>query len=261
MARPRIYKTEAVVLKQTPVGEADRILTFCTPEMGKVRAVARGIRRTRSRMGGHLEILNRVSMSLARGRNLDVVTEAQVIQVYRGLSDDLGLLSKGLYIAELVDGFLVEHSHSHAVYALLTEVLTWLERGVQPALLLRYAEMRLLDRSGFRPELHQCVECRETLEPGDHVFSCSLGGVLCPRCRLNSDDVLITVSLNAMKVLRFIQRQESYDQVSGLRVSPWILSELERLLRSYIRFLVERELKTAEFVHLVSPSNPRLTPM
>ena len=73
MSRLRVYRTEGVVIRQMPLGEADRILTLCSPDMGKVRAVAKGVRRTRSRLGGHLELLNRVSVSVAIGRNLDTI--------------------------------------------------------------------------------------------------------------------------------------------------------------------------------------------
>ena len=78
MAIPRIYKTEAIVLRQNSLGEADRIVTLYTPSNGKVRAVARGVRRPKSKLSGHLELLNRVKISLARGRNLDIVSEAEV---------------------------------------------------------------------------------------------------------------------------------------------------------------------------------------
>ena len=143
MARPRTYKTEAVALRQIPLGEADRILTIYTPDMGKLRVVAKGIRRTKSRLGGHLELLNCVSVSLSQGRNLDVITEAQVIQSFRGFRDDLRLLSRALYVAELVDRFSDERSPNYEVYRLLLEVLSWLEHAGQSDLLLRHFEMVL----------------------------------------------------------------------------------------------------------------------
>ena len=252
MARPRIYKTEAIVLRQTPLGEADRILTLFTPDMGKVRAVAKGIRRTKSKLGGHLELLNQVSVSLARGRNLDIVTEAVLIESFKGFKEDLGRLSKSLYMAELVDGFSVEEASSDAVYGLLLDSLGWLAALDQPDLLLRHFEMQLLEHSGYRPELHSCVECRADLEPGDHVFSCARGGAICPDCRGTSAEVVVPVTINAMKVLRFLQREEHYAGVEGTNVSARLLAEVERLNRTYVRFLADREMKTAEFMTLVS---------
>ena len=254
MARPRTYKTEAVALRQMPIGEADRILTLYTPDMGKLRVIAKGIRRTKSRLGGHLELLNCVSVSLSQGRNLDVVTEAEVIQSFRGFRDDLQSLSKALYVAELVDRFSIEHSPNYEIYQILLGVLARLEKVGQSDLLLRHFEIHLMELSGYRPELRSCVECRSRLEPGDHYFSSAVGGVLCPNCRVKSDDPMIPISLNGMKVLRFLQRDADYSDAAGLNVSPKLFAEIERLLQSYIRFLVERDLKSVEFMNLVSSS-------
>lgn len=255
MSRPRTYKTEAIVLKQMPFGEADRVLTLYSPEMGKVHAVAKGVRRTRSKLGGHLELLNRVSISLAQGRNLDVVSEVEVIQTFRAVREDLQRLSRALYMAELVDSFSTEGASNDEVYQLLLDGLAWLEESRQQDLLLRYFELRLLDYCGYRPELFYCVECRSTLEPGDHLFSCAVGGVLCPACRAASNDPMTPAPLNAMKLLRFLQR-EQYARAESMRVPPASVSEAERLLQAYLRFLMEKELKSAEFMNLVASTIP-----
>ena len=254
MTRPRAYKTEAVVLRQIPLGEADRILTLYTPDIGKVRAVAKGVRRMKSRLGGHLELLNRVSVALYEGKSLDVVTEAQVVQTFSGLREDLEPLSRAMYIAELIDGFSTERSPNHAMYTLLVEGLAELEGSAPHDLVLRYFEMRVLDYVGYRPELFQCVACRTTLEPRNHMFSSGDGGVLCPTCRGTSGEAMLPVSVGAMKVLRFLQREDRFANVSGLKVSDRLLNETGRLLRANIRFLLERDLRSAEFISRLPPS-------
>ena len=257
VARPRTYKTEAVVLKQSPMGEADRILTFYTQDMGKVRAVAKGVRRPKSKLTGHLEPLCHVSISVSHGRNLDLVTEAQVIQPFKGLREDLHRISQGIYLAELVDSFSVEHSSNSSVYRLLLVALGCLETMRERDLLLPHFELHLLEHSGYRPELFRCVECRATLEPGDHTFSAARGGIVCPDCRVASGESIVPLSLSAMKVLRFLIRDEEYARVGGLKVNSKTLRDIERLLRTYIRFLVERELKSVEFMDLVSSGAKR----
>jgi DNA repair protein RecO (recombination protein O) len=252
MAPPRTYKTEAVVLKQISLGEADRILTLFTPDVGKVRAVARGVRRPKSKLSGHLELLNQAKVSLSYGRSLDAINEAQSIRSFRGFRDDLQRISKAIYVAELVDGFTIDNSANYELYLLLVNSLSWLESTDNTDLLLRYFELHLLEVSGYRPELVNCVECNTRLEPGDHLFSGSSGGMLCPECRVNSEESLIPVSLNAMKVLRFLQRETSFANVNEFNAPPHILAVLERLNRVYIRYLVERDLKSAEFMNLVS---------
>ena len=251
MARPRIYKTQGVVLKQMPLGEADRILTFLTPDTGKLRAVARGVRRTKSRMGGHLEPLTQVSLSVALGRGLDTVSEAETIHSFRGLKEDLKSVSRAVYLAELVDGFSVEQSPNPVMYRLLLEALGRLRDAESPSALVRYFEVQILKISGFGPELHLCVDCRSVVEPGDHVFSCARGGVLCPQCRTQSREALLPISINAMKVMRYFQR-EGYEEAAGLHVPDGVQSELERLLIAYVRYVLERDLKSTDFMNLVS---------
>ena len=251
MSRPRTYKTEGVVLAYVNTGEADRVVTFFTQDMGKMRAVAKGVRRAKSKLGGHLELLNRVSLSIAHGRSLDIVSEAQLIDGHRTLRADLERLSRAMFIAEMVNGFSVEQSSSPALYRLLLDSLMRMGTSPRPEVLLRYFEMRLLEQAGYRPELVSCVECRERLEPADHVFSFSQGGALCPRCRPEAAGAVVPVPVRAMKVLRYLQR-EDISATSALKVGAEVAGEVARVNRSYVRYILERELKSAAFVDLVT---------
>lgn len=249
----RTYKTEGVILKQMPIGEADRILTILTPDIGKVRAVGRGVRRTKSRLGGHLDLLNQVSVSISEGRSLDSVTEADTLHGFRLLREDLERVSKAFYMVELADGFSVENEPGIEMYHLLVESLGFLEKTARPSLLLRHFEIQLLDHSGYRPELYSCIECRSRLEPGDHAFSPAMGGMFCPECRTGTGQSLAPVPQNCMKVLRFLQRESRFLNVESLSVPNNLLRETEGIMRSYLHFVGERKLKSAEFMHLVSP--------
>src|SRR3989304_4519194 len=109
MPIPRLYKTEAVVVRAMDLGEADRILTLLTPGLGKLRAVAKGVRRSQSKLGGHLDLLTRSSVMVARGKNLDIITQAQGLDSFLPLRNDLMRLGCGLYAAELAERFTPEH--------------------------------------------------------------------------------------------------------------------------------------------------------
>ena len=179
---PATYKTQGVVLKQTPIGEADRVLSIFTRDLGKVRVVARGVRKPRSKLAGHLEPLSHVAISVSRGRSLDPIKEAETVRSFRGVRENLQLVSEAVYLAELVESFSAEDQSSPVVYRLLLDALDWLETNGDSRGLMRYFEVRLLGESGFGPELHSCVECRATLEPGDYLYSSEVGGVLCDDC-------------------------------------------------------------------------------
>jgi len=111
---------------------------------------------------------------------------------------------------------------------------------------LRYFELRLLDCLGYRPELRECVACRASLQPTTNFFSASGGGVICPLCH-GSEPVFRRLSLGALKVLRFMQDRD-YSEVSRVRLHPSLSVELEHLLREYIRYLLEREVKSVAFM-------------
>ncbi|MBI4298788.1 MAG: DNA repair protein RecO [Chloroflexi bacterium] len=251
MDRPKLYKTEAIVLKHIPLGEADRILTVYTPELGKLRLVAKGVRRPTSKLGGHVEPLNHVTLSVARGQNLDIATQGQTLHSFRSVREDLRSLSWGFYIADLVDQFAPDESPNFHLFELMLRALGWLEKGTQTELLLRFFEMRLLGYTGYQPELYWCVECRRHLDPGNYAFSCSLGGVTCSSCEDRPEGSLLPASLNTMKVLRFLQREE-YTAVTALHISVSLHREVERLLSTYIRYLLEREVKSASFMKVVA---------
>src|SRR3970040_158639 len=153
MAPPRLYKTEAIVLRQRKLGEADRILTLHTPAYGKLDAKAKSVRKTTSRMSGHLQPLSRVMVQLARGRSsLDVIAGCETLESFQALREDLDRLSRALYAAELADRFLAERVESVTTYRLLLDTLRRLPTGGADTALRCY-EMRLVEESGFTPEL------------------------------------------------------------------------------------------------------------
>ena len=246
MARPRNYQTEAIIIKKTKLGEADRILTLYTPDLGKIQAVARGVRRPKSKMAGHLELLTHSKISLARGRNLDIVTGAQTIDSFLPLKTDLWLTAYGLYIIELVNQITPDQSADEALFHLMLEALTNLCTSDNQVLLLRYFELKMLEMTGFRPQLHECVSCHQPLEPLVNSFCAGTGGMLCPLCALKQP-FSFEVSVNALKVLRFIQ-DNNFTAVSRLKVNSMLARELEALTRHYLRYLLEREVKSVAWL-------------
>jgi DNA repair protein RecO (recombination protein O) len=130
MSDSHLYKTEAIVLKRSDLGEADRLLALFTPHLGRIRAVAKGARKTTSRLGGHVELFTHVQLMIARGRNLDYVTQAQTLNPFISIRDDLVLMGHACYLAELVDQIAGEHITNEALYALLLTSLQSLPPGV-----------------------------------------------------------------------------------------------------------------------------------
>ncbi|MBI4294882.1 MAG: DNA repair protein RecO [Chloroflexi bacterium] len=243
---PRVYKTEALVLRQARLGEADAILTLYTPFIGKLRAAARGLRRPQSKLAGHLEPLSRSSLMLSQGQNMDVVTQAQSLESFLPLRADLWRSTCAVYAAELVDRFTEEHISNNPLYKLLVDTLGRLCQVVAADIPLRYFEIHMLEHLGYRPELERCLGCNGELASSGNLFSASSGGGLCPGCG-TSQATARPISAVALKVLRLMQKSD-YTAASRMRLEPALASEVEGLLRGYLHYLLEREVKSTRFL-------------
>lgn len=254
---PRVYRCEAVVLRQRRLGEADRILTLFTPQLGKVEAVAKGVRKQTSRKAGHLEPLTLSSLLVASGRSLDIITQAQTIESFVTLREDLQRLARGMYVAELVDRFTETRGENFPVFRLLVETLQRLAASPVDALdvAVRYFELHLLGHLGYRPQLSRCVACGGELTAVPNAFSPALGGVICTACRHTYAGTSL-LSVTAQKVLRLLQRGE-FEAAARLRISGELASELERTLRSCVRFTLEQNPRSLDFIDAIRHAEQR----
>ena len=164
MPIPRRYSTDAIVLSRFDLGEADRVLTLITPTGGKLKAIAKGVRRPTSRLGGTLEPFAELNLVLARGRTFDVVTEVRVGHAWLHLRDSLESAATAWYLAELADRSLEERHAAEPLYLLLRRAYELLDAEMAPGRVARWYEMHLLDELGQRPEVDRCVECDRVLE-------------------------------------------------------------------------------------------------
>jgi len=247
--RERVYRTEAIVLRHSDFGEADRLLTVYTSYMGKLRLLAKGVRKPTSRKAGHLESFTRAQLLVARGRNLDIITQAETIEPYVALRRDLWRMSHAYYVAELVDRFSEERSENRPLYHLLCDVLSWICRSTDLALTMRFFELHMLSLVGYRPQLFNCPRCNARLEPVSNFFSAEAGGVLCPRCG-EGERGARAISLGSFKVLRYLQTHE-YAECAGLQLRKTTHSELEKVLQNYLVHILERRLKSVEFLDIL----------
>ncbi len=247
--RERVYRTRAIILKRREQGEADRVITIFTPDFGKRVIIAKGIRKPTSRKAGHLEPFTHVSLMLARGKTWDIVTSAQTISSFRKLREDLDLTAYAYYFCELLDAFVQEEDPHPELYDLLLDAFHYLEKSPVPALTARWYELSLLKLAGYSPQLFHCVRCGERLRPETNYFSHELGGALCPKHGEGATGAQ-PLSLNALKVLRYIQSQP-YQHIIRLQLAPGTMRQTEKLLGDYLRFLLERRLKSKTFIHLL----------
>ena len=243
----RSFRVEAVVLRHHDYGEADRLLTLYTRQLGKTRVLAKGARKIASRKAGHIEPFTQVKLQLARGRDMLLVTQADTVDAYLPLRENLILTGQASYVLELLDRFTyVDEIENPSTYRLLTDTLTRLASNDDPWLVIRYYEMRLLDLLGFRPQLIQCVNCGREIKAEDQFFSFRAGGVICPRCGQGLPQ-LKPITVETLKYLRHFQRS-NYRDASRARPNSEIQKEAEDLMQGYFTYLLERELNTPGFL-------------
>ncbi len=249
--RHRTIRTEGVILRRKNFGETDRLLTVFTRKLGRVSVIAKGVRKPTSRKTGHVEPFMRSALLIAKGKNLYILTQAETIDAYMPLREDLTGIGYGAYVVELLDAFTYEEGANLTIYKLLTSTLERLSRGDAAEIALRYYELRLLDSVGFRPEFFTCVECGKEIREESQYFSGKLGGVVCPTCgERERGNHLRRISPRALKYLRHFQRSP-YSDLKDLSVPPELAPEIERIMHSYLVYVLERNLNSPNFIELV----------
>jgi DNA repair protein RecO (recombination protein O) len=247
MPPPKTYRAEGLVLKNISFGEADLLVTLYSRESGKLRALAKGARRSSSKMVGHFEPLTVTRLSLVRGRSLDILNQVEVTENFSRLKGDLTTLARGLYVAELIDGFGSEGVSNRQLYDLAIETLAAIQHHPSRELVLRHFELHLMRVTGFMPELFHCVECRVPLEPERHRFSLDAGGTLCLDCTPAGVQIR-SLSLRALKVLRMLRGSRLVD-LPQLQPHPPLEQEVKSLLSTAIGYWMDREIRTNSFLN------------
>jgi DNA repair protein RecO (recombination protein O) len=231
-----LYRDTGVVLRTYKLRESDRIVVFHTAENGKVRAVAKGVRKTKSKFGARLEPMSHVSLLLYRGRELDIVSQAEAVEPLSPMLSSLDRASQGLAVIEAVDQLSLEREPNPQLYRMLVGVLRTIASAPSPLNVAAFY-WKLLANEGLRPELDQCVRCGGS-EPDTQfvAFDLNEGGVLCRSCRSGQ-----AISPGALTVLREILGGQLV-QALARDESP-ITHEVSSMATRALEFHIERRLK------------------
>lgn len=234
-----LYKEQGVVLRAVKLGEADKIVTVMTQGSGKVRAVAKGIRKTTSRFGARLEPTTHVSLMLYRGRgSLDTVSQAEIISPFLPVRGDLGLFAAAETMLEATDKVAEEHERNVRLFMLLLSGLRAL--GTVPADAAAVAEsflLKLLSLSGFHPSLTACAECGRP-DPG--FFASGQGGAVCSDCAAPDAG---PVSREALELLAHLGGG-GLVEAGALQADPRVRRESRALLFGFTEYHLERRIKS-----------------
>ena len=235
-----LYRDEGVVLRTYKLGEADRIVVLFTRGRGKIRAVAKGVRRTKSKFGSRLEPGTIVQLQLYEGRNLDIITQAERVVAFTRLRTDLDLYGRCSVVLEMVDSTMVEAESNPALYKLLTGALTELERNGNPLVVAAFAA-KFLALEGVQPRLDSCVRCGAT----DDLVGIQLleGGAVCSRCPPTGEPL----SGDVREAFSLVLDGQVRHVLDG--TPPDVARELETLVSRLVEQHIERRLKSSAVLY------------
>jgi DNA repair protein RecO (recombination protein O) len=250
----RTYCTTGIVLRRTDLGEKDRILTIYTRSIGKVSAVAKGAKRPGSKSAGASEPLIYGIYLLSRGRDLDVVTQAEVKESFPNVRGNIKGIAYGIYLLELVNHFVDDRQPNPDIFDTLLSATYVLESGADPEIVARYFEIHLLDILGYAPQFEACLRCGKHFGNAKVAFSPVLGGIVCADCGIAPNDSIWVRGAVAsyVRVLRNIQP----NKIKDLNVPPGARRDLASTLKWHIRFRLERELKSVDFLESLRSAEP-----
>jgi DNA repair protein RecO (recombination protein O) len=234
-----LYKEQGVVLRATKLGEADKIVTVMTQGAGKVRVVAKGVRKTTSRFGARVEPLTHVSLMVYRGRGaLDTLSQAEIVSSFRPIREDLGLFAAGEAMVEIVDRISEDHERNVRLFLLLLAGLRALEaRPADPELVAQSFLLKVLSLSGFHPNLLACAVCGDGAPV---AFSSPQGGAVCGSCGDRDSEPV------PVQALAFLDALGAADLVAAgaMTVDPTLRRTARALLYAFAEYHLERRMKS-----------------
>lgn len=245
-----IQTVEAVIISHKDFGEADRLVNLFSLESGKIKALAKGVRKIHSRKAAYLEPFMHSKVVLARGKTFWIITQADTIFNTPAIRDSLSKTAHAAYIMELADRFSVEGEPDRFVFRLLVDTLKRINDLSDAFNALRFFEMRILDQAGFRPDLINCVDCGKKITAQDQYFSGTQGGVVCPACGVLHNR-LRKVSMNTLRFMRHFQRS-AYPQLAAVSIPPKTQQEMAALMANYLSNILERKLNAPDFLDQVN---------
>lgn len=272
------YKTKGIILKRRNFGEADRILTIYSENEGKITVIAKGVRRTRAKMVGHVELFYELNLQLAEGKNFDILCGAEIINEFSHLRENEHLTNIAYLLSEVLDSLTHENEKNLELYDLLKKSLLRLDdlyttSEVKSALsrealakwentskvrevvckssnrinlLVPYFLYKIFQIQGHEPHSEVCSKCRQKLAEDKNYFSNQFGGVICTNC-VNSDLNAQKISSSSIKLMRLFS-QNPIEILDKINVDDKIEKELQGILINFGQYIIEKPLKSVRFL-------------
>ena len=244
-----LYKTVGIVLKSIEYGDADKIATIYTKNYGKVRAIAKGVRKTKSKFGSSLEILTYAIFLFYKGKNLDTISQTEILESFFSTSKEVIKFAFATNCAEIVDKLTEEGETNIGLFNLLKEVLHYLREAKDPKLVNLSFKWKVISVLGYKPSFNLCCRCNKKVsdQKMGEYFSVKDGGIVCNECASKDNKDYMPVSNYFTKLVKKILITP-LSIISNYTIPEKRLKELEEITESYLAYYSEKSFRTDDFL-------------
>ena len=238
--------TRGIIISRRNYKEADRILIVYTERLGKISVLAKGVRKSTSKLGGHLELFNISRLELEEGKNWYILTGAQTEKNFAKIRLNLPKISAGFFIAELISHLTVENDVNRSFFKVIENGFKILNKSKKEIVANAFV-WQLVNQSGYHPELYNCVICNKKLNSSEIAFS-SIKGGLVDNCNVVSD--AIAIEPDTVKLIRVATK--NIDIFHQLIIPKKNIKEFNLITKIYISNIIEREIKSEKFIEIAN---------
>lgn len=229
------YKTKGIIIKRADSGEADRIITVFTENLGKIRVAGRGTRRITSKLASELDLFNYTDFLITNGKNLDIITGAVAIEKFKSLKKDLKRIAASEYLSNLVDRLSAEGHSEKELFLLFKNIFYFLDkekRNFEPWLIVRNFEWEFLKKSGHKPDFYNCSSCHKKLKPEKNYLSSKGSGIICSFCG-QKDQKARLLSNNTIKILCLLEKRD-FEKIKKIKLAEFQKKEIKKTLQYFL---------------------------
>ncbi len=247
----RLFQTDGIILKSMKLNESDKIVTIFSKNYGKIRAIVKGIRKTKSHFGSSMENLTMVKLLVFKGKNLSIVSQAEIIHSFFQYCKDLKRFGLAIQCAELVDKLSAEEDPNHSIYELLKTVLILLQDDKNPVLLVESFKWKLFMILGYQPELIRCIQCKRQIPKlPSYIFDIEKGGLICSAHQEINSHFQTTISDYGLRLLKRIMDVDLAD-IHNKAIHQSGLVELIRITDQFMNYHFDIENQSKQFLNKI----------
>lgn len=244
------YNTQGIILRKQNFRGSDSFFSIYTKDTGKVEAIARGVRKSKSKLGGHLDYFLVADIMIAEGKKFNHIAGALIDLNFYNIKERLSKVNLGFYCLEITDYFIKSGKKDERIFYLLKDFLKTLNctkglnKYIYSVSVSYFYILKLLDYLGYKPELFACVHCRSDIKNNEYYFNPLSGGVICPGC-IGVDD--IKIPYNVINLLRSIISSPLIN-IRTDEIDKKLLKESVGIIDSFLLFRLDKDIKSRKFL-------------